>query len=575
MRSRLVVNPLVHKQLCVLSPSTLAQGGPLVEVVSLGGWRVAREIDGRDWLDDRGLLEEEAIGHEIVIDVALDLVRLLATVKPVSLLLLVTTLALVTPGPRVHLLERVHALELLLFLVLIPHIAPALGDHVLATSEDGGHGELHGLAHTNGERASDGSRLRGGSRRSVDAQGVDGGTQVRLKDGRDGGWLDASVAPIRGLSRLGEQLLGVTLVVRDCAQLPDCALWSSMKSLGPREGTVLVHLRALDGGSAERLPVSRGDGGLVGSAEVVESLVLGGEADGTEKGLASTNQGALPWVHVHALDNDLVGILRHRREHVEEALLVSREVEEERVRLGGSGEGIPGEEDVEEADANGPDVRLGWRVSSAGRVKLLRSHVAVASNCHLVGPLVGSRQTEVAELHGAVVGEKDILRLDVTMVNSLRVDVGNRVDELEHEPTDMLGLEGTVALADSLVEIALRTEFENQIHVSIRLEGVQKVDDVAVVSKANVESRLLRLVVDGEVQAGLGGRRALGQALDGDGLVGDKISSHEDHAERAMVERRNRLVAAIENNTAGKVISKALHCCLNRKEKETFGSLPK
>ena len=78
-------------------------------------------------------------GDEVVVHVTLDVVVVLGI-----------GLALVAPGTRVHLLELHHLLLTLFLLILLPHVTPALGHHLLAAAKDGGHGHAKRLCHVDG-----------------------------------------------------------------------------------------------------------------------------------------------------------------------------------------------------------------------------------------------------------------------------------------------------------------------------------------------------------------------------------------------------------------------------------------
>ena len=101
----------------------------------------------------------------------------------------------------------------------------------------------------------------------------------------------------------------------------------------------------------------------------------------------------------------------------------------------------------------------------------------------------------------------------------------------------MFSLQRAVAVADGLVQVTPGAKLEDQVDMRIGLERVDQVDDVSVRAETAMQGKLLRLVINGEVETRIVGGRFLGQALDGHGLVGLEISGHEDHAEGAMVER--------------------------------------
>jgi len=123
----------------------------------------------------------------------------------------------------------------------------------------------------------------------------------------------------------------------------------------------------------------------------------------------------------------------------------------------------------------------------------------------------------------------------------------------------VLRLQGSMAVADGLIEVTLRAELQDQIDVGIGLEGIDEIDNVAVLAQAAVQEELLRLIVDGEVQPGVTRGRPLGETLESDGLVGQEVVSLEDHAEGAVVEWRDGLVASMEKDASGELVSQAFH----------------
>ncbi len=374
-----------------LPTSALAERCPLVDVVASKWRRVLREL--RLLLDGRLLVDKQAV-HVVVNGVSKGLIngwdlvlivdesgRLGNGRQTLSGGVIVVDgegrcrSALVAPGPRVHLLQRLQLLGQLLLLLLlkllVPQVAPALGYPVLA-SEDEGHGRLvAGLGHGDGEGASHrgdlgrslGRQDRAEARRR--GEGLHRGTKVGVHVRRHGWRLRGARQPVGGGARLGEQVLVVDLIVGDDAELADGLRRRRLQGLGPREGAG-VDLRTLNGGSAEGLAVGVGNDAAVARAEIVQDLVEGGEADDAAQGVAGSGQGALAGVHVHALHDDLIRVLRHGREDVEQGLPVTGEVEEQGILLGRRGEGVPGEQDVQQADADGPDVGLSRRVPSAG-----------------------------------------------------------------------------------------------------------------------------------------------------------------------------------------------------------------
>jgi hypothetical protein len=140
------------------------------------------------------------------------------------------------------------------------------------------------------------------------------------------------------------------------------------------------------------------------------------------------------------------------------------------------------------------------------------------------------------------------------------MDEGNGIHQLEHELTNMFRLQRALTVADCLVEIAARAKLQDKVDMRFSLEGPDQVDDVGMGTQAAVQNKLLRLLVDGKVDAGTVGGRPLSQALDGDGLAILEVPSQEDHAEGAMVERSDSLITAIKKNTSAEVFPQAGHC---------------
>ena len=181
----------------------------------------------------------------------------------------------------------------------------------------------------------------------------------------------------------------VDLRVRDSGQLTNWLRWRHGKRLRPGERTTSIELRGADGGSPEWLTVGANlDNVMLLSAELVKSLVIGGEGDGAGKSILDGVEVTLLRVNGQAVSDDLKGVLRHVWEHVEEALAVKSEVGVQRIRRRRDSEGVALEQDVEKDDANGPDVGLCGGVASMGWVILLWSHVTVTADGDLPRPRV-------------------------------------------------------------------------------------------------------------------------------------------------------------------------------------------
>lgn len=128
-----------------------------------------------------------------------------------------------------------------------------------------------------------------------------------------------------------------------------------------------------------------------------------------------------------------------------------------------------------------------------------------------------------------------------------------------------------MAVPNSLIQVALRAELHDQIDMGFCLERMDEIHNVGMTAEAAVKGVFFRLVIDGEVETGFTRRRLLGEALDGHRLVRQEILRHEDHTERAMVERRNGLESAIQEDAANELFSQAFHDEQGVKEKKFVG----
>jgi hypothetical protein len=139
------------------------------------------------------------------------------------------------------------------------------------------------------------------------------------------------------------------------------------------------------------------------------------------------------------------------------------------------------------------------------------------------------------------------------------VDKLNSVDKLHHEVADVLSLKGTLANTDGLVKVAIGAELKDQVDVVLGLEGLEQVDDIGMVTKVEVDTKLLGTLIDCESGRAVDGGRALGDDLDSNVVTSHKVLGLENHAEGATVEWRDGLVSSIEHNAIVKLIAHALH----------------
>ena len=106
-------------------------------------------------------------------------------------------------------------------------------------------------------------------------------------------------------------------------------------------------------------------------------------------------------------------------------------------------------------------------------------------------PLALGSKSKISKLHRPVRSKEDVLGLDVAVVKSTTVHVFDSADELEHEASNMVGLERAVVQADSFVEITLRAILKHQVSVSIGLEVMDQIDEVRMMLQDIVTLELL------------------------------------------------------------------------------------
>lgn len=139
------------------------------------------------------------------------------------------------------------------------------------------------------------------------------------------------------------------------------------------------------------------------------------------------------------------------------------------------------------------------------------------------------------------------------------MDVGNGVNQLQHELPDVLRLQRAGARADRAIQVTPRAELEDEIDMGIGLEGVNQIDDITVGAEVGVTGQLLRPLIDRKGGVALGDSRFLGEHLDGDVLVGVQVPGHEDHTEGAMIKRRESLEASIKDDSVIELVLHAFH----------------
>ena len=299
-----------------------------------------------------------------------------------------------------------------------------------------------------------------------------------------------------------------------------------MQSLGPRE-VIAVQLGTLDRRCTQRLTVGTGTYDVpILSTEVIKTVVVGSEAQGAQHCLTHSVEVTLGGVECHSYRQDLEGVLRQARENVEQRLSVSTVVSEQEIVLRGCNERVAGEEDVEQADADRPNVCLCRRIANASRVVLFRCHVTITTNTRVIRPQALGGQTKVAELHVAVVTQKDVLGFDVTVVVATGMHMLDGTDELQHEATNMFSLERTTFKSDGLIQVTLIAVLEYQVGVGMRGEAVDQIDKVRMILQGIVTVKLnSALVMCRDVLL-----RSC-QTLDSHLLSGGHVFGQEDHPE--------------------------------------------
>jgi len=127
---------------------------------------------------------------------------------------------------------------------------------------------------------------------------------------------------------------------------------------------------------------------------------------------------------------------------------------------------------LREDRAHGPGVH-GQRVGLAAQQDLRR---AVPQGHHLVRKRADGRheragQAEIRELQAAVLGHKDVLRLEVAVHHAAHVAVLQAAQQLDHVGLDQLGGQGALAGLEVLLQVAV-DELEHQVQSAFALDNV-------------------------------------------------------------------------------------------------------
>src|SRR5689334_14729926 len=120
---------------------------------------------------------------------------------------------------------------------------------------------------------------------------------------------------------------------------------------------------------------------------------------------------------------DLKSVFGHRGEDIKEGLTIKGKIQEQWVLGRRRRERVAGEENIKQTDADSPNISLCGVVRPSGGIVLLRRHIAVAANASLIGKLLNGGEPEISELHGTILGEENILGLDIAVIDALGVHV--------------------------------------------------------------------------------------------------------------------------------------------------------
>jgi hypothetical protein len=95
--------------------------------------------------------------------------------------------------------------------------------------------------------------------------------------------------------------------------------------------------------------------------------------------------------------------------------------------------------------------------------------------------------------------------------------------------------------------------------VVLGLKRLEQVDNIGVVTKTQMDTKLFGALINGKSGGAVDGGRALGDDLDGNMVTRYQVLGLEDHAKGAIVKRRDCFIPSIEYNACVKVIAHTLH----------------
>lgn len=231
-------------------------------------------------------------------------------------------------------------------------------------------------------------------------------------------------------------------------------------------------------------------------------------------------------------------VQRQGREDVKESLSGSSKVQKELVLLAGNGEGVSGKENVEQANANRPDICLFGVIVLNVVVKELWCHVSLGADAKLSVLAIGGGQTPIGKTDRAVVGDKNVFRLDVSVVDALGVGVLDGLNELEHE---LQNVHGALACTNGFVEVAFWVVLHDEEGRVLVLKVVEEGSNVLMLAEDGVYVYFFLRLVNGRVLL-------LVDALERDERVlVPGILCEGDDAKGAVVEDGDDLVAVCDD----------------------------
>jgi len=131
------------------------------------------------------------------------------------------------------------------------------------------------------------------------------------------------------------------------------------------------------------------------------------------------------------------------------------------------------------------------------------------------------------------------------VIDALGVNELDGTNKLHHEVAHMLSLQRTLVIADGLVKVTVGAVLQDKVDVVLRLERLKHIDNIRVLAKAKVDTKLFRAFIYSKSRRAVHCSRRLGDTFDGNKITGGQVLSREDHAKGAMVQSRDSFVSAM------------------------------